>query len=596
MEKQYIGLKYIFTLLFLFLYVISYAHELSKKTNHPSSTDNRYLLFSSENTIDIIGTNFKINKHIDLKGKTIVVPANCTLQFENGSISNGAIIGNNTKITANTENIFKNIIIKGSWKLNIIYSKWFDFKQDKSDNIINFRNMMTLAKSDILTHIYIEEGEFYTSTWQTDESNEYIKTGGIIVPSNVYIHNKATIKEIANPYEKTSMFYLENVNNITIDGGKLIGDVRTHLGTKGEWGIGIYPIGSKNVTIKNIEICEFWGDGIDVQSLYSDYINKSTEGHCENIIIDNVICKNNRRQGISIEAVKGITIKNSEFSGTGSIQYTAPGAGINIEPWHNAQIVTNIRIENCKIYNNKFAILYIPRKQKESYTVILNNITTDGTLWLKGGNVKVDNFKGDSFLCIWNKAHNIHIKNSYFGNELFCNGDLENVIIDNCYFDMSSNPWSGFGITFQSGRFNRYQNIRISNSSFKTNNKLRAISVQTQEAKIDFINNYIESNAPYEFSLGYGNFIGNVLVLKKRTDIHCKNITRNTIKIQKNHFYGQKMTNSLLNFKDATSITNKNIKFDYEISNNKFYISSFTKLLGGNANSLKIKINNNDFQ
>lgn len=59
-------------------------------------------------------------------GKTINLPANVSLIFIGGSIKNGTIVGNNTRIEARRGVcIFDNIIIKGTWNVAESYSSWF---------------------------------------------------------------------------------------------------------------------------------------------------------------------------------------------------------------------------------------------------------------------------------------------------------------------------------------------------------------------------------------------------------------------------------------------------------------------------------------
>jgi parallel beta-helix repeat protein len=99
-----------------------------------------------------------------------------------------------------------------------------------------------------------------------------------------------------------------------------MGDRTTHTGTSGEWGMGIYiGANSSNVTVQNVTINNCWGDGIYVYTTVSP----------SNIAINNILSDNNRRQGLSIINVDGITVTNSTFSNT---QGTGPECGIDLEP------------------------------------------------------------------------------------------------------------------------------------------------------------------------------------------------------------------------------------------------------------------------
>lgn len=63
-------------------------------------------------------TIYVISYDYDLRGQTITVPENCVLQFEGGSIKDGTIIGNNTKIIPSGCNISEYITatIEGGYK------------------------------------------------------------------------------------------------------------------------------------------------------------------------------------------------------------------------------------------------------------------------------------------------------------------------------------------------------------------------------------------------------------------------------------------------------------------------------------------------
>lgn len=84
----------------------------------------------TQEMINKTNTIYEVRYDFDLNGAEITIPNNCTLQFEGGNLSNGTIIGNNTKIIANKEiQIFEfdrnRYYIGGSWKINKWYCSWF---------------------------------------------------------------------------------------------------------------------------------------------------------------------------------------------------------------------------------------------------------------------------------------------------------------------------------------------------------------------------------------------------------------------------------------------------------------------------------------
>ena len=80
----------------------------------------------SKSDINTPNKIYKIRFNIDLGGTTLTLPANCTLDFQGGSFSNGTIVGSNTKIIAGLQKIFNSdIILTGTWNVEESYPEWF---------------------------------------------------------------------------------------------------------------------------------------------------------------------------------------------------------------------------------------------------------------------------------------------------------------------------------------------------------------------------------------------------------------------------------------------------------------------------------------
>lgn len=75
--------------------------------------------------INKANTIYVIQYDYDLKEASINIPENCVLQFDGGSLSNGTIVGNNTKIKTELEKIFNNITIDGNWNVVEAHPEWF---------------------------------------------------------------------------------------------------------------------------------------------------------------------------------------------------------------------------------------------------------------------------------------------------------------------------------------------------------------------------------------------------------------------------------------------------------------------------------------
>ena len=151
-----------------------------------------------------------------------------------------------------------------------------------------------------------------------------------------------------NNQERAYVLMVYKVKNVEIKGGQIIGDRDNHLGTKGEWGHGIMVRGSTNVTIRDIHISKCFGDGI---SIGGAMVTGAPTIECNDIVIDNVVCTNNRRQGLTIGCATNVKVYDSEFSGTNGI---APACGIDIEPDSNdGRTTSTVHIENCLIRKNE---------------------------------------------------------------------------------------------------------------------------------------------------------------------------------------------------------------------------------------------------
>lgn len=112
---------------------------------------------------------------------------------------------------------------------------------------------------------------------------------------------------------------------------------------KAEWRMGLSFNGCTNVRVEGVRIESSGGDGIYVGTT-------GKQEYCKDMVIKDVVCHDNHRQGISVIGAENLTIENSVFANTWG---TAPGAGIDLEPDSPAQRLVNIVIRNCTFENNE---------------------------------------------------------------------------------------------------------------------------------------------------------------------------------------------------------------------------------------------------
>lgn len=172
---------------------------------------------------------------------------------------------------------------------------------------------------------------------------------------------KTTLNVIPNKLGNYQVFNINNVQNVRITGGTLIGDKYTHLGNSGEWGMGVEIRDSQNISISNMSIDKMWGDAI--------YVGTAGKNSTYNIKLNNIRMNENRRQGISIISVKKLTGNNIHISNTRGAD---PASGIDIEPNNKNNILQDINFKKLHTINNAGSGFIVSLK---SYSNSINPIS-----------------------------------------------------------------------------------------------------------------------------------------------------------------------------------------------------------------------------
>ncbi len=130
-----------------------------------------------------------------------------------------------------------------------------------------------------------------------------------------------------------------------------------------EWRHGISIRSCNNVTIKNLTIRETGGDGMCIGGVW-----KSKQPYSKDILIEDVICDHNHRQGISITSVENLIIRNSKFDNT---KGTPPQAGLDFEPDHRDERMVNCLVEDCEFNDNYRSgiVVHLPKLLENSIPV-----------------------------------------------------------------------------------------------------------------------------------------------------------------------------------------------------------------------------------
>ena len=349
------------------------------------------VVYKLQNKFNKPNTIYKVTKDLDLNHCVLTIPKGCTLQFDGGTISNGSLFGNFTKIIADSSTVIfgQQIHIEGSWDIADIYDEWFWFDTDPSyisnDTI---KNILALSNDSINNTIHFDANRTYyfelpykgktnlgddvrPNYWLLNTSDyDFLRifTG---FTSNTHLIVNNTIQMLPTNQGAYFIFHIENKENITISGtGAINGDAKDHLYTDpfagtdyyGEWGHVLNFRSCNNVVVRDITIGYAFGDGIALgNAAYNNNGVKEAGLATKNVTIDAVKVLYARRNGISLGG-NNYTITNVYFEGNGSdtIKGTAPMAAIDfendyvdIEP---SGLCTNVSMNNCKFKDNKYDV------------------------------------------------------------------------------------------------------------------------------------------------------------------------------------------------------------------------------------------------
>jgi len=165
----------------------------------------------------------------------------------------------------------------------------------------------------------------------------------VVMKSNTKLNlaSGATLKAKSSSGSFTTVILINNVSNVSVTGGKIVGD-RTS-GATGSENKGITVLGSNNVTISGVAVSNFRGDGIYVGAGWS-----GGQNYCGNMVINNFTIDNCSRQGITVISAKNLTIKDGVIT---NISGTSPQNGIDLEPNYSTESLYNVLIENIVTKN-----------------------------------------------------------------------------------------------------------------------------------------------------------------------------------------------------------------------------------------------------
>lgn len=130
---------------------------------------------------------------------------------------------------------------------------------------------------------------------------------------------------------------------------------------------------SANVRVTGLTLADSGGDGI--------YLGVARKGvPCSDVVIRDVVCTNNYRQGISVISARNLLIENCTLTDTWG---SAPEAGIDFEPNMPTEELANCVMRNCVSANNRgdAYTFYLKPLRRESCPIAirLENCRAEGS-------------------------------------------------------------------------------------------------------------------------------------------------------------------------------------------------------------------------
>ena len=253
---------------------------------------------------------------------------------------------------------------------------------------------------------------------------------------------------------KEALITITDASNITFLGYGAILRMRkedyrnTSLYTHSEWrhAINIQALVNKpveNIVIRGFHIEKSGGDGICVAGISGHPSSGPVQP--ENILIQDIVCDNNHRDGISLTGGIGVKIVNAIIMET---KGTFPMAGIDFEPdWERLQ---NVTMTNCYFYNNSVKgidmKLYRPAwKGTKTINFTLNNCHVDSDDNAQGIALNIDelqDIEGSDGSIIFNDC-SFRNKTIYSAISLSDKSALQaKVILNRCFIEQTQSEGS----------------------------------------------------------------------------------------------------------------------------------------------------------
>jgi hypothetical protein len=141
------------------------------------------------------------------------------------------------------------------------------------------------------------------------------------------------------------LFKLRFCNGVKLIGTNTLFKMAKQEYTTGEFRHCFSILDCENIEASNFIMQDSGGDGVFIAA----FAPLPAKQYCENIILRNIICDNNRRQGISLISVQNLLVEHCSFKNT---KGTLPEAGLDLEPDLETERLVNIEFKKCSFTSN----------------------------------------------------------------------------------------------------------------------------------------------------------------------------------------------------------------------------------------------------
>ncbi len=276
----------------------------------------------------------------DFKDGTTNNEVNPTHVFENPGVylveftvthKNGTKSTVNSTITVSEPANNEEEEVESSYPTNAVFASSYGF--DADDATEAFKDALNSGNSFIVI-------DKQTTDWIIQPTKLYDLTNMTIVFEPGV---KLRAKSGAFTSQNSILFNLVRPKNLVIIGNDAEFVMNKTEYTDGEGRHAIAIKGGDGVILKGLTLRDSGGDGIYLAG------SSTTGSYSKNIVIEDVVSTNNRRQGMSIISAQDVWVRNSEFTKSNG---TSPEAGVDLEPNNAEERLVNINFSNCKFSNN----------------------------------------------------------------------------------------------------------------------------------------------------------------------------------------------------------------------------------------------------